>query len=123
MSLIQVNASYSGTRENPVDQIQATFGVEDGGSLDGAIELHGAEVVFGQFQKGLKTTARNALRGQLQSAKSGEAALEKMANWKPGVSMERTVDINAALRSQFAGMSKKEKVAEIKRIQAITEAA
>ena len=123
MSLIQVNASFSGTKDNPVDKIQTSFGVEDGGSLEGATELYGAEVVFGQFQKGLTTTARNALRGQLQSAKSGEGALEKMANWKPGVSMERTVDINAALRSQFAGMSKEEKVAEIKRIQAIAESA
>lgn len=123
MGQIEVNATYSGTKDNPIDPVQATFGVEDGGDINGAISLYGDQVVFGQFQKGLKTTARNALRGQLSGGLSSEEALAKMEGWQPGVSLERSIDPMKALQSQFASMTKEEKASRIKEIQALADAA
>lgn len=123
MGLIEVNASYSGTKDNPIDTVTASFGVEDGDNLEGAIERFGTEVVFGQFQKGLKTTARNALRGQLSSGQSADEALAKMDGWQPGVSLERTVDPMRALASQFASMTKEEKLAKLAEIQELADEA
>lgn len=122
MGLIQVNATFSGTKENPVNTIQATYGVEDGNNLEGAIELYGADVVFGQFQKGIKTSARNALRGQLSSGRSTEEALSRMDGWRPGVALESSIDPKRALIAQMGSMTKEEKIALINEIKAVADA-
>lgn len=103
------------TKANEVVEISATFkkGEEDrectilfdfGGSVEAAIEKFGADVVYSNFVRASKVTAQAAMRRLMEAGNSDDDVSTKMAEWKPGVALERTVDPVAALLSKFSKM-------------------
>ena len=103
------------TKANEVVEISATYkkGEEDrectilfdfGGSVEAAIEKFGADVVYSNFVRASKVTAQAAMRRLMEAGSADDDVVAKMADWKPGVALERTVDPVQAMLTKFAKM-------------------
>ena len=92
-----------------------TVDFEIGGTVEKAIELFGADVVYSNFEDSVVIALQSLVRRYLE--KTGEKAVdddyirEKVAAWKPGIGAKRSDPIEALL-SRFNKMSP-EKQAEI----------
>lgn len=64
------------------------FDYDFGDSLDAAIQLFGAEIVWAHTLRSLTIAVQGAARGMMKSGKSKEEILEAMAKWKPGTPRE-----------------------------------
>ena len=97
---------------------EATILYDFGGDLEKAVEKFGAAVVYSNFTRSAVITAQAAMRRFLEDG-MGQAEIEaKMADWKPGVSLERTYDPLAALLNKMATMSPEEREAAIEKLKA-----
>ena len=90
---------------------EATVVADLGDNLADATAKFGEDVVFSNFKQSSKITCQAAIRRMLEMKLDQAAITEKMAGWKPGVSLDRSVDPVAALKARMSGMSKKEKEA------------
>jgi hypothetical protein len=115
--------------ENEVNEIKATKKLGDidkeatilydfGGSLAAATEKFGEAVVYSGFVRSAVITAQAAMRRFLEDGLDGAAIEEKMAAWKPGVSIERVIDPVAATVAKFGKMTKEEQDALIETLMA-----
>ena len=93
--------------------------VDFGKDLDDAAGRFGKEVVFSNYRANAKITARGVIVRGLKAGESDEVICGKMANWKPGVALERTVDPQAAMKARYKGMTKAEREAYIKELKAM----
>lgn len=73
-----------------------------------AVTKFGAEVVFSNFKRSANITAQAAMRRLMEAGKNQEEITAAMASWKPGVSLERTIDPVKALTNKFATLSPEE---------------
>jgi hypothetical protein len=94
----------------------ATILYDFGGDLDSAVEKFGKDTVYANFVRSSVITAQAAMRRYLEDGKSEEEIADKMANWKPGVPMERAVDPIAATISKFAKMDEAAKNALLEQL-------
>ena len=99
------------TARKMVDGVQqeAVIASDLGDTLEDAIEKFGDEVVFSNFKQSAKITAQAAMRRYLESGLDNSAIAEKMSAWKPGVTLDRTIDPVSTLRNMLKGKTKKEK--------------
>ncbi len=81
-----------------------------------AVEKFGKDTVYANFVRSSVITAQAAMRRYLEDGKSEEEIADKMANWKPGVPMERAVDPIAATISKFAKMDEAAKNALLEQL-------
>jgi len=83
-----------------------------------AIDKFGDTVVFTNFRASAKITAQSAIRRYLKVGKSQEEVVSLMANWKPGVAIERISDPVAAFKAKFASMNPQEQAAALEDLKA-----
>jgi hypothetical protein len=95
---------------------EATILYDFGGSLEAAKEKFGEEVVYSGFVRSAVITAQAAMRRFLEDGLDAAQIEEKMAAWKPGVSIERVVDPVAATVAKFGKMTKEEQDALIAKL-------
>lgn len=113
------------TNETKINTIEATKGEKKavitydfGGALDAAVEKFGKDVVYANFVRSAVITAQAAMRRLLVAGKGQEDITAKMAAWKPGVPLERVVDVEGLLMSKVANMTPEEKNALIEKLMA-----
>lgn len=99
------------------DELEATVQYDFGGSLAAATEKFGEEVVYSNFVRASVVTAQAAIRRMLETGKSGEEIQAAMESWRPGVTLERTVDPVAAVLGKFGTMTQEEQMALIQQLQ------
>lgn len=97
---------------------KATITYDFGGSVEAAIEKFGSNVVYANFVRSAVITAQAGMRRMLVAGKSQEEIATKMADWKPGVPMEKSVDVLGAAQKLLANMSDDEKQAFIDKLLA-----
>jgi hypothetical protein len=113
-----------------VNEIKATKKIGDvdkesiitydfGGDLAGATAKFGAEVVYANFVRSSVITAQAAMRRYMEDGKTGEEIIGKMAAWKPGVPLERTVDPIAATLARFQNMSAEEQLELLNKLKSM----
>jgi len=96
----------------------ATIAYDFGENLDAAVEKFGAEVVFSNFKQSAKITAQAAMRRMLEDGKDQDAVAARMADWKPGQTLERVIDPVATLKAQLKNMDPAEAKALLKDLAA-----
>jgi len=95
----------------------ATVTYDFGDNLEDAREKFGDEVVFSHFVSKAKITAQAAIRRYLESGVDEDTIQEKMQDWQPGVSLERTVDPVAAVMRKFSSMTADDQAALIESLK------
>jgi len=98
--LVEIAATY---KKGDAD-VEAAILYDFGQNLEGAVEKFGADVVYSNFVRASKVTAQAAMRRLLEGGKSQEEVQTTMDSWKPGVTLERTVDPVAVLLAKFGKM-------------------
>ena len=96
------------------DGKEATLNFDFGKDMAEAVEKFGEEVVFTNFRKSAKIDLQSVIRRYLVAGKDPQDLLKL---WKPGVTLERTVDPKAAAKNAFSKMTddeKKQFIAELK---------
>lgn len=93
------------------DERSATIATDLGDSLQDAVAKFGEEVIFSNYKRAVTITAQAAMRRMLEQNLDQDTITNKMASWKPGVALDRSVDPVAALKAKMATMSKAEKKA------------
>lgn len=94
----------------------ATIAADLGENLNDAVAKFGEEVVFSNFKQSAKITAQAAMRRMLEAGSDQDAVANKMAAWKPGVTLDRSIDPVAALKAKMATMSKADKAELLKEL-------
>ena len=105
MSEIQIAATKNVNGEDRSAAITYDFG----DSVDEMVQKFGEEVVKSNAIRNFKITAQAAIRRMLEKGESQDAIAEKMSNWKPGIQLERTVDVKGAFLSKWKEMSAEER--------------
>jgi len=105
------------TARAPKSNKEAVITVDLGANLDDAVTKFGKEVVFSNFKRTVVITIQAGMRRLLEAGKSAEDIQKAYANYRPGVAMERTVDVEALITQKFASMTADEKAAFIKRLK------
>ena len=100
---------------------EATIAYDFGGDCDAAVAKFGKEVVYANFVRSSVITAQAAMRRYLEDGKTQAEITEKMAGWKPGVPLERTIDVYAAFMNKFVTMSPEEQMAELQKLKALAD--
>ena len=95
----------------------ATILYDFGENLEEMVAKFGADVVFTNARASFKITGQGAMRRYLTSGLNQEAIEAKMAAWKPGVAIERTVDPVAAILSKWGTMSDEDKADLLKKLK------
>jgi len=95
----------------------ATILYEFGENLDDMAKKFGADVVFTNARANFKITAQGAMRRYITAGKSPEEITALMANWIPGVAIERTVDPVAMLLGKWGTMTEEEKADVLKKLK------
>lgn len=107
MSEIQISATKAVNGE----ERNAVITYDFGDSVAEMIDKFGEEVVKSNAIRNFKITAQAAIRRMLEKGASQDEITAKMANWKPGVQLERQVDVKAAFLSKWKDMSQEEREA------------
>jgi hypothetical protein len=97
------------TKEVGGEKREASFEFDFLGSAKEAIEKFGDEVVHSNFISACKITAQGAMRRMLEKGVPADSITAKMAEWAPGVSLNRESDPTSAMINKWATMSKEER--------------
>ena len=106
--ILEVSAK---TKDHPEAKV---ISYDFGENLDEMTKMFGADAVFSNARAQMKVGLQAAMRRYITEGKD-VSTLPGL--WKPGVSMERTVDPIAAVKAAFAGWSKEEKAEFLKSLQ------
>ena len=93
---------------------EASLNYDFGADLKDAVNKFGDEVVFTNFRKSAKIDLQSVMRRYLTA---GKDVADLLNIWKPGVTLERTVDPKAAAKNAFSKMSDEEKRAFIQELK------
>jgi len=97
----------------------ATVSYNFGKDLNEASQMFGAGVVHSNFISKAKITAQAAMRRMLEQGLGQEEIAKKMANWKPGVAIERAAaDPVASLLAAFPSMSEEQQAQLLNKLKA-----
>lgn len=107
---------------NDVDHSSTVY-YNFGADLKEATGLFGDDVVHTNFRANAKITAQAAMRRMMEQGKNQDEIAATMANWKPGVALERTVDPVAALIGKMKTMDDKDRKALLKKLEDAAKAA
>lgn len=113
MGAIQISAKKE---VNGVEK-SAMITYDFGENLDDCADKFGAEVVFSNAVRNFKIDAQAAMRRMLEAGKSQEEIAEAMSTWKPGVRMERQIDITGAFLSKWKDMTDEERQEMLEKMQ------
>ena len=86
-----------------------------GDNLDEMVGMFGAETVFSNARAQMKIGLQAAMRRYITE---GKDVASLASAWKPGVTMERTVDPVAAIKAAFANWSAEDKKKFLRELQA-----
>ena len=100
------------------DAREATVSIQFGETAEESIKSFGADVVNSNFIQSAKITAQAAMRRMLESGKSAEDISAVMADFKPGVQLQRSSDPAAAMLGKFATMTAEEQAEFINSLKA-----
>jgi len=92
---------------------EAVIYYDFGDNLEEALDKFDETVIFTNFRGAAKITAQGAMRRYLVAGKSPEEIVKLMANWKPGVALERISDPTAAFKAKFMTMTSAEQAAAL----------
>ena len=95
----------------------AAIAYDFGENLADGVEKFGEEVVFTNFKRTAVITAQAAIRRALEGGKAEEEVVSMMANWKPGIALERTIDPVASLIGRWDGYSQEEQAEILKKLK------
>lgn len=107
--VIEVSAKKEGFEE-----VTITF--DFGKNLDEMVEKFGAEVTFTNARANMKITLQSIIRRYLAAGKNESEIAALVADWKPGVQLERTVDPVSVARKAMANMDDEAKQAFIQKL-------
>lgn len=93
------------------DERTASIVTDLGDNLEDATAKFGADVVFSNYKRAVTITAQAAIRRMLEQNLEQDTVTNKMASWKPGVALDRSVDPVAALKAKMSTMTPEEKAA------------
>ncbi len=93
-----------------------------GATLEEAIGMFGAEVVYSNFKQnaviGLQALVRRYLEAKDDKYKSDAEIVEKAEAWKPDIATIKTTDKKALVMEAFAKMSDEDKKALLEQLMA-----
>ena len=115
---IEISAKKEIVKDDPSSVKTATIIYDFGKDLNEMVGKFTDDVVFTNARASFKITAQSAMRRYLSSGLGQEEVAGKMAAWKPGVAIERTVDPVAALLGKWGSMSKEEQADVLKKLKA-----
>jgi len=95
----------------------AVINYDFGKDIAEMIKKFGEDVVFTNARGSFKITAQSVMRRYLESGLDEKAIAEKMSGWKPGVTLERTIDPVAVLMSKWGSMSEEERSDVLKKLK------
>ena len=110
--VIEVSAKKQGFET----EVTVTF--DFGKDLTAMTEKFGEDIVFTNARANMKITLQGVLRRLIESGKSQEEIAAAVADWKPGMQMERTVDPLSVARKAMAQMDDDAKQAFIEKLLA-----
>ena len=87
----------------------ATIVADVGDNCQDAIAKFGEEVVYTNYKRAVIITAQAAIRRFLETGTSQDEITNKMAGWKPGVALDRSVDPIEAIKNRTKDMTQEEK--------------
>ena len=91
--------------------IEATIEVDLGADHGDALAKFGEEAMFSGFVANAKIVAQAAMRREMVAGKTAEQIVERMAEWKPGVTLSRApVDVLAAFKAKLSTMNEEERL-------------
>jgi len=99
------------TKQVDGEEYSATIVTDLGDDLRDAVEKFGEEVIYTNYKRAVTITAQAAIRRMLEQKLDDKTIADKMAGWKPGVALDRSVDPIAVLKAKLSGMSASEKKA------------
>lgn len=114
VGLIVVEASKKIGDEDRAVEVTYNFGE----NVQDAIAKFGEEVVHSNFIRAAKITLQAIMRRGLEANKNEEEIASIVANWKPGVALERSFDPLAALVNKMKDMSEDEIAATFEKLKA-----
>lgn len=98
--------------EGNIKYINASMEFDFKDNLDQAVKLCGKEAVFSLYKTAAKTALQNAIRIKLGAGFDHKQIQKELAEWKPGVIVERgAVDPKQAILKSWDSWSEEEKVA------------
>ncbi len=107
--VIEVSAKKEGFDE-------VTVQYDFGSNLADMTEKLGEDIVFTNARANMKITLQGVIRRYIATGKNAAEIAEVVANWKPGMQMERTVDPIAAARKAMSNMDDSAKQAFIEKL-------
>lgn len=100
------------------EEKSATIVTDLGADLRDAVTKFGEEVIYTNYKRAVTITAQAAIRRMLEAGSTQEVISDKMAGWKPGVALDRSVDPVAALKARMSSMSDADKKALLDQLMA-----
>ena len=107
--VIEVSAKKEG-----FDEVTIQF--DFGKNLAEMTEKFGEDVVFTNARSNMKITLQGVIRRYMAAGKTADEIAGIVADWKPGMQMERTVDPISAARKAMANMDEESKQAFIEKL-------
>ena len=97
---------------------EVTIEFDFGENLKAARGLFGDEVIFSKFKAAAKIEAQATMRRLLDRGLPPNEVAAKMAEWKPGVTVEVASDPVASIIGKYKNMDEQQKQEFIRRLQA-----
>ena len=100
------------------EERSATITYDFGDDLKEMTEKFGEQVVYTNAKGSMVITAQSGMRRLLEKGTPESEIQAKMAMWRPGVAMERTVDVVGSFITQWGDKSPEERQEILKRLKA-----
>lgn len=113
MSEVQISAKKDVNGEERSAMITYDFG----DTIAEMTDKFGEEVVKSNAIRNFKITAQAAIRRMLEAGKSQEEIQDAFSAWKPGVQLERSVDVTGAFLTKWQNMTDEERQEMLKKMQ------
>ena len=115
--MVEITATKEVGEGDEKKKVSASIAYDFGDNLAAAVEKFGEEVVFTNFKRTAVITGQAAIRRMLEKGKTQDEVTTSMADWKPGVALERNVDPVGSFMAKWATMSKAEKKAQLEKMK------
>lgn len=90
-----------------------------GETAEESIQMFGGDVVNSNFRANAIITLQGAIRRFLGQGKSQEEITTLLSGWKPGVSVDKSIDPVVAMKAKLAGMDADARKALLKELMAV----
>ena len=100
------------------EQREVTVTTEFGETVEESVQAFGGDVVNSNFIANAKIALQAAMRRLMEAGKADVEIAATCADWRPGVSIQRSVDPAAAMLAKFGSMTADEQAEYIEALKA-----